>query len=202
LTFETVSTYKTLIEDWTAAHYVTAVCLYLVIFILLIACTIPAATFLTIFGGFLFGFPAFVYSMLGTTLGGLLLCLAVRTSIGDRIARQKTGWLKTMERGFQDNGFYYILSLRLMPVFPCWISNISAGALNVPIRIFVAATLIGIAPATFIYTMIGRGLDKFLSNKNGPDVNLIFTPSIFFPLLGLAILSILPVLYKKIKKRQ
>lgn len=200
LTFSALKSYKHTIELWTNDHYLAAVVLYLLIFILTIACTIPSATFLTLVGGFLFGGIAFVYAMLGTTLGGLTLFLAIRTSIGERIAARKSGLLKYMEGGFQRNAFYYLLSLRLMPICPCWISNIAAGALNVPIRTFVVATVLGIAPATLIYVMVGRGLDQFFASDTMPNLNILFTPSIFLPLIALAILSIVPVLYKKFKK--
>ena len=165
----------------------------------MIACGIPGATILTLLGGFLFGGLAIAYSIFATTAGGLILYLAIRTAFGANIAARKSGWIKKMENGFQQNAFHYLLMLRLMPVFPCWISNIAAGALNVPIFTFLTATMLGIAPASIIYVMAGRGLDEFFAGEHAPNASALLTPSLFFPLLGLAILSLLPVFYKGIK---
>jgi uncharacterized membrane protein YdjX (TVP38/TMEM64 family) len=201
LTFDTIKKYQSGAQEWTALHYYSAVCLYILIYVSLIACTIPCATLLTLVGGFLFGAIAVIYAVFATTLGGVILFLAVRTAVGARIAEKSTGWIKTMEAGFQQNAFHYLLMLRLVPVFPCWISNVAAGALNVPLKTFIAATVIGIFPATFIYVMAGRGLDAFFTTEHTPNLSLVFTPAIFFPLLGLAILSLFPVFYKRAKKQ-
>ncbi len=200
LSFDVIQSYQLIIKEWTMLHAVLAVSLYLLFFILMIACGIPGASILTVVGGFLFGSIAIFYSILATTLGGLLLFLAIRTAFGASIAAKSSGWIKKMEHGFQKNAFNYLLSLRLMPIFPCWISNIAAGALNVPIPTFLIATLLGITPAAIIYVMAGQGLNQFFASGKTPDFNLLLTPSLFFPLLGLAMLSLFPVFYKGIKQ--
>jgi uncharacterized membrane protein YdjX (TVP38/TMEM64 family) len=200
LTFETIKTYQSILRDWTITHYPAAVFLYVLIFTLIIACGIPGATFLTLVGGFLFGTPAILYAIAGTTLGGLVLFFAIRTTLGAGIAAKSSGWIKKMEAGFQKNAFQYLIMLRLMPVFPCWISNISAGALNVPVKTFLLATIIGITPATVIYVYVGKGFDQLFAAGQLPPLSTLITPSIILPLIGLAILSALPVFYKGIKK--
>lgn len=199
LNFKTIRTYQFLATHWAIDHYEAAVGIYITVFTLLIACGIPCATLLTLLGGFLFGAEAFFYALLGTTLGGMILYFAVKSAFGAPLAAKSTGWIKRIEHGFQKNAFSYILMMRLMPIFPCWISNISAGALNIPLKTFVIATVIGIVPATFIYAMAGRSLDKLLT-ADQVNIGLVFMPSIFFPLLGLAILSLFPIFYKRIKK--
>jgi len=200
LSFDAIRASQFTMKEWTAAHYLASLSLYLGLFILIIACGIPGATFLTIVGGFLFGPIAIVYSIFGTTLGGLVLFLAVRSAFGSIIKQKSTGWIKQMETGFQKNAFFYLLSLRLMPILPCWISNVSAGALNVPLLTFLSATVIGITPACIIYVLAGQGLDQFFASQTSPHLSTLLTPSIFFPLLGLAILSLFPVFYKGIRK--
>jgi uncharacterized membrane protein YdjX (TVP38/TMEM64 family) len=202
LNFDVLAAYEADAQRWTAAHYFSAVFVYLLIFTLLVACGIPCATLLTLIGGLLFGKTALFYALFATTGGGTLLFLAVRTAFGARIATRTSGKLKQMERGFQKNAFHYLLMLRLIPIFPCWLSNISAGALNVPLKIFIPATLIGIFPATYIYILVGTGLDKILMTHTTHLTTLLLTPSLFFPLMGLAFLSLFPVFYNSIKKRR
>lgn len=199
LDLHTLSQYENAARSWTQAHAFIAVSLYLGLFIGLIAAGIPCATLFTLLGGFLFGSWAILYASFSTTLGGLLLYAAVRLSIGPVLNPQTTGWIKNLERGFKQNAFNYILMLRLVPVFPCWISNISAGALGVPVLTFISATFIGILPATYIYVMAGKSISTLTSIQNVPLSHLVFKPSVLLPLIGLAILSLFPVIYKKIK---
>lgn len=192
LSYEAIKAYDSAAQRWTGEHYLLATSLYLCIYTLLIACAIPCGTFFTLLGGFLFGYIAIPYAILCTTMGGTLLYFSVRTSIGTYIAKRSSGWIKKVEHGFQKNAFNYLLMLRLMPIFPCWVSNISAGVLNVPLRTFIIATVIGVAPATIIYVLAARGLEKLFAMES---------TSMLLPLLGLAILSVFPVIYR-VRKRK
>lgn len=200
LTFDAIQEYQLFIKQWTLTHHYAAVMLYILIFIALLACAIPGGTVLCLLGGFLFGTIAFFYALFATTVGGLVLCLAVRSAFGASVTKRRYQWIKNVEHGFQKNAFSYLLMLRVIPFCPCWVSNISAGALNVPIRTFLLATIIGIAPATLIYVMAGRGLDKILVLAPSQGMALLTSPSIFLPLMGLALLSLAPIFYKTIKK--
>ena len=66
--------------------------------------------------------------------------------------------------------------------------------------LYVLGTLIGIIPGTFVFAMVGNGLAKVLEFEEVLDKNILFQPEIFLPLLGLSILILLPVLYKRLKK--
>lgn len=200
LNLETIRKYQSFAQTWTALHYQYAVLLFICIYTLMIACAIPGGTILTLLGGFLFGMMAFFYVLLGTVLGGVILFYAVRMAISSHIAQLSSKWIKTVERGFQRNAFMYLVTLRLIPIFPCWVSNITAGALNVPLSVFITATIIGVTPATLIYVMVGRGLDKIISSSATIGFGILLTPSILFPLLALAFLSLFPVIYKGIKR--
>jgi uncharacterized membrane protein YdjX (TVP38/TMEM64 family) len=200
LALTTLKHYKTTIEVWTALHYSLAICLYIIIFTGLIACAIPCATFLTLLGGLMFGTIAILYAEFSITMGGMTLYLAIRSAIGSRLAARSTGWMKKLEAGFREDAFSYLLTLRLLPIMPCWVSNIGAGILNVPIKTFITATALGILPSTIIYVLAGEGLDKILTDDNTPILNILFRPSILFPLIGLAVLSLFPIFYKWIKK--
>jgi len=200
LTITTLKHYQSAALQWTNYHYTLAVSLYILIFVLLIAAAIPCATFMTLVGSLLFSTIAILYAEFSITFGGMILFLAVRTAIGTRLATRNTGWIKKFEAGFQQDAFSYLLTLRLVPIFPCWISNIGAAILNVPLKTFILATAFGVLPSTMIYVLAGRSFDKILMDEKTPLLSIIFTPSVLLPLLGLAILSMMPVIYKVIKK--
>ncbi len=200
LTLDALQQYQSMAQQWTNDHYHLVAMFYMLIFTCLIACSIPCATFFTLLGGFLFDAFAILYAELSITLGGTILYFAIRTTLGTRIAARSTGWIKKFEAGFRENAFNYLLTLRLIPIMPCWVSNIAAGILNVPFRTFVTATALGVLPSTVIYALAGRGLDKILHEENTPIMNIVFTPLVLFPLLGLALFSLFPVIYKWLKK--
>lgn len=197
---DTLKYYQSAIKNWTFQHYFLSISLYILIFSALIACAIPCATFLTLAGGFLFGMAAIFYSLFSISFGGMVLFLTVRTALGTHLANKSIGWIKKIEHGFKRNAFNYILALRLVPIFPCWITNVGAGILNVPLPTFLGATLLGVAPSSVIYVLAGRGLGKIFTDDKTPVQDILFTPAVMLPLIGLAVLSLIPVIYNLLKK--
>lgn len=201
LSIETVMAHHDALLTWTALHPIKAVLLYSLIFASSIACGIPTASFLTLLGGTLFGPIAILYAEISTALGGFILFLITKHTLGDYFAGLHQVWIKKFEAGFKKNAFNYLLMLRLMPILPCWVSNISAGVFNISNKTFLIATLIGIFPATCIYGLAGNSLEIII-HKYGEITltEIMLTPIIFIPLLALAILSIAPILYKSISR--
>lgn len=184
-------------------HFLIALLLFGVTYIVVAATSLPIAAFLTILGGFLFGpFLSLIVVDISATMGATFLFLIVKTTFGEILEQKGAPWVKKMEKGFQKNAFFYLLFIRLIPLFPFWAVNLVAALLNTPIRIFVTTTLIGIIPVTFIYSLLGRGLATLLEQDKVPDVSIIFEPSIFIPLSGLAVFSLFPVFFRKRKNNE
>ena len=93
-----------------------------------------------------------------------------------------------------------MLVLRLVPLFPFFVVNIVPALLGVSLRVFALTTLAGIIPGSFVYVSVGNGLGAIFDRGGAPDLGLIFDPEILLPLLGLAVLSLLPVAYKTWKR--
>ena len=103
-----------------------------------------------------------------------------------------------MEAGFRENALSYLLALRLIPVFPFWLVNLVPALLGVPFRVYLIGTFVGIIPGTFIYASVGDGLGTVFAAGKRPDIDLIFMPEILLPVIGLALLALAPVAYKKV----
>ncbi len=176
---------------------------FVAIYALVVAFSIPGGALLTVTAGFLFGtVPAAVCVVIGATLGATGLFLAARTALGD-VLRAKAGpALRRMEEGFRENALNYLLVLRLIPLFPFWLVNLVPAFLGISLRVYVIGTFFGIIPGTFVYASLGNGLGAILDAGDTPDLRIIFTPEILIPILGIAILALLPVVYKKIRARQ
>lgn len=194
-------------RDWLyyqlADHQILALATYLVVYAGVVTLSLPGATILTLAGGCMFGqWLGTVVTILAATLGATLLFLAARSAFGDLLRRRAGPWLTRMHDGFQANAFSYLLFLRLVPAFPFFVVNLVPAFLGVRLRTFILATLIGIIPGTFVYTSVGAGLKTLLDSNATFSIGQVLTPQILTALVGLALLSLLPVAYKAWRKRQ
>jgi uncharacterized membrane protein YdjX (TVP38/TMEM64 family) len=140
--------------------------------------------------------------VIAATVGATIVFLIARTALGDSLRRKAGPGMRRMEAGFRESAFNYLLFLRLIPLFPFWLVNLVPALLGVPLTTYVAATLLGIIPGGLVYASVGNGLGALFDAGGRPDLGIIFEPEIILPILGLAVLAILPVAYKKIRARQ
>ncbi len=202
LTFEVLERYRNQLISWTQQHYVLTVLSFMIIYIIAVAVSIPGATILTITGGFLFGYIfGTIYVVISATIGATIIFLAARTALGEILAKKAGATIKRLEQGFQKNAFNYLLFLRLVPLFPFWLVNIVPGLLNMRLSSYVAATFIGIIPGSFVYVLLGNGVGAVLAAGKTPDLGIILKPEILAPLIGLGILALVPIIYKKYKSK-
>ena len=165
---------------------------------MIVATSIPSATLLTLTGGFLFGlFFGTLYVVVGATIGAVILFLSVKTAVLDGIKKIPGRFIAQIKKGFLENAWSYLIMLRLIPVFPFWVVNIVSALLDVKLSTFVITTFFGIIPATFVYVWLGTGLGNLFDTNQQPNLSIIFSPNILLPLLALAMLSLMPVIYKK-----
>ena len=180
-----------------------AVIVYLAVYAAATALAIPGALVLTIAGGFLFGtWWGTVWVVIGATAGACLLFLAARTTLGTTLRARAGPLFKKIEAGFGANAFSYLLSLRLLPIFPFFIVNVVPAFVGVPLRTFVLATVLGIIPGSFVFASVGAGLGSVFEMMMEPTLASAITPEIVIALVSLAVLALLPIVWKKLKARR
>jgi uncharacterized membrane protein YdjX (TVP38/TMEM64 family) len=167
---------------------------YIAIYGALVALSVPGAAVLTIAGGFLFGtWTGAVCAVIGATLGATALFVAARAGLGG--LAQRAGRLAAkLEAEFRADAFSYLLVLRLVPIFPFWLVNLVPALVGVRLGTFVLATFLGIIPGSFVYASLGSGLGSVVEE---PDLVIVFEPRVLLPVVGLAILALIPVGYKR-----
>lgn len=167
---------------------------YTVIYGTLVALSVPGGAVLTIAGGFLFGtWLGGLYAVVGATLGASAIFLAARAGLGG-LAQRAGRFIGKLEEGFRADAFNYLLVLRLVPIFPFWLVNLVPALVGVSFPIYVLATFLGIIPGTFVYASLGNGLGSVVEE---PDLAIIFKPSVLAPIVGLALLALVPVGYRR-----
>ncbi len=190
-----------LLRTFADTYPLAAPLLMIAIYAALVAISFPGASILTLFCGFMFGtFKGTAVVVCGATLGAALVFLAARSAFGNSLRARAGPWLAKLQSGFEQNAASYMLALRLTPVFPFWLVNIAAPAFRVPLRTFILTTFFGIMPATFVYTSIGAGAGALLAA--GKELNLkgvLLKPEVLLPIAGLALLSLLPIVLRRLK---
>jgi uncharacterized membrane protein YdjX (TVP38/TMEM64 family) len=166
------------------------------------ALSLPAGLALSTLGGFLFGtWWGGLYIVAGATLGATIVFLAAKTVLGDVLRARAGTFLQKLEAGFRENELSYMFVLRLVPLFPFWLVNLAPAFLGVRLSTFVIGTVVGIIPGALVYASVGTGLGAILESGGAPDGSAILQPRVLLPIIGLAVLALIPVAYKRLRRR-
>ena len=203
LTFDQLKQHRAELNTWVDQNRILAPIVLGAAYVAIVALSLPIASLATLVAGFLFGIVVgSIVVILGATLGAVLLFLAARYALGDYLRSKAGPAVQRMEKGFQEDAFSYLMVLRLVPLFPFWLVNLVPAFLGVKTRVFALATFIGIIPGSIVYVSVGNGLGAVFDQGKDPDLGIIFEPEILLPIIGLAILSLVPVIYKRVTRRK
>jgi len=192
LDFDVLKANRDSLLAYTDTHYIASVLIFIALYCLQTAFLQPYAAIFTVAGGFLFGsFVGTLYVNIAATSGATLAFLAARYLLRDWVERKFGERLGPIQEGFAKNAFSYLITLRLIPLFPFFLVNLVSGLTRIRLGTFVLATAIGIIPGSFVYANAGRQLGTINS------LGEIASPRVLgaFALLGL--LALVPIFYRK-----
>lgn len=196
LNIENLEANKERLVAVAATRPVLSALLFVLLYVALVALSIPGASLLSILGGFFFGvIRATVYINVGASVGALLVFLAARFFLGEMIQEKYAERLRRFNDELEKNGKNYLLTLRFIAVFPFWMINLLAGVTRIRPWTFFWTTSLGIIPGSAVYAYSGYALAR-LGQEPG------FPPQLIFAFVLLAALSLLPVVIKKIRQRR
>lgn len=202
VTLDALRDNRQFLVDFVARNPIGSALALVGIYAALVAISFPGASLLTIAAGLFFGtLVGGGLVVIGATLGATIVFLIARNASGDALRKRIGNWGEKLADGFEKNAFSYLMLLRLLPVAPFWLVNIVPALFGVKLRDYVLATAIGIIPGTFVYASIGAGAGAVLAA--GQELNLkgaLLKPEVIGPILGLAALSLIPILFKKFRK--
>ncbi len=142
-------------ELYASSPLKTAV-IFCLVYILSVTCSLPASAALSLTGGAIFG-PAlgFGLSLLACTLGATLALLVTRYIMRDFVYNRFSSRLAVINKGVDEEGAFYLFSLRLVPVVPFWLLNLLLGLTSMSVRKFLLVTCAGMVPITAMLTYTG-----------------------------------------------
>ncbi len=151
-------------------------------------------------GGFIFGkWLGTLLVVFGLSTGATLLYMFANYFFKDLVEEKFSSRFSNFTEKFKKNEFVFFLIYRFIGGIPFFISNILPTIFNVKLRNFFLGSIIGMTPQLFVGASLGAGLSKILEeNSKLPSVlELIFSPDIYLPILGIIILVIIGFLLKK-----
>lgn len=208
------------LRDFVNSNLVLAIAVYALLYVVIVALSLPGAAVMSIAGGFLFGWMLSVpVTVTAATIGAIIVFQIVKTSLGAALAEKAGPMVQRLSRGFAEDAFNYLLFLRLAPVFPFFIVNAVAGLCSVRLRTFVVATVLGIIPASIAFALLGSGLDSTIDAhiaahqaciaQNGADhcafslePSALVTPQLIVAFAGLGLIALLPIVIKYFRGRR
>lgn len=197
LTFANLKANKEILQSYVNDHYLISVILFVILYLVSVAFSIPGATILTLAGGFVFGAVlGAVYVNIGATSGAIAVFIFARYLFGARLQEKYSDKLEKFNREVEENGYSYLLTLRFIPLFPFWMINLFAGLTRIPLRTYAWTTAVGIFPGSLVYTFMGNQLNTIESLGDILSLNILLA----FILLGL--FALVPTIIKKVRKRK
>lgn len=198
LSYEGLASNEAALKQAVGDAPVLAALAFIGVYIVAVAFSLPGAIWLSLAGGLMFGtWQGGFLILIGATIGASGLFLVARYLLGDLLRARAGPTLEKFEQNFNRDAVSYLLVLRLLPIFPFFIVNLGASLVGVRFPVFVLTTFFGIIPGTFVFASIGNGVSVVLQQGAEPDLAVVTKPEIILPLAGLALMSLLPVIWRR-----
>jgi len=163
-------------------HFWTTLAVYMLVYIVMAALSLPGAAILTLAGGALFGLAAGTVAVsFASSIGATVVFLAARFLFRDTVQKKFSKRLKAINAGVEKDGAFYLLALRLVPVFPFWVINLVMALTPIRTWTYYWVSQLGMLPATIVYVNAGTQLGQIESTGDILSLELIGA----FALLGL-----------------
>lgn len=202
ISFEALRDNREALIGFRETHAVLTALVFVAAYVVIVAFSLPGALPATLTGGFLFGTVGGSFlSVTGATIGAALIFLAVRIGFGAQLEARMSaspGKVGQIKKGLEENQWSMLFLMRLVPIVPFFMANLVPAFLSVPLYRYVVSTFIGIIPGSLVYSSVGAGLGEVFDKGESPDLGVIFEWHILLPILGLCLLSMLPVLVKAV----
>jgi len=190
LTLESLKAQQIAIEHYRAANPMFSVVWYVSVYILVTALSLPGATILTLAGAAVFGLLwGTIIVSFASTMGATLAFLAARFLFRDSVESKFGERLNAINEGIARDGTFYLLSLRLVPLFPFFMINMLMGLTSMKTWTFYWVSQVGMLAGTIVYVNAGTQLASIESLSD------ILSPAL---LASFALLGVFPMIAKKI----
>lgn len=199
------------LSRWVGENRGWAAILFVAIYFVSAAFSVPIGVILTLAAGLLFGTVlGGILSLIGATIGSLAVFFFAQTAFGEPLRARAGPAFRRIEAGFRAHALSYLILLRLVPLFPYWLVNLVPALVNMSPLTYTAGTFLGMIPGALVFSSLGNGLDSIfhaceiarMSNPAArcdppPMADVLLVPELLWPLAGLCLLALVPVVLRR-----
>ena len=202
ISFEALKENRAEISEFRDKNFTLSIVIFWVFYVILVVFSLPGAAVASVSGGFLFGLGAgLLINITAASTGAALLFLLVRYGMKsfkhNKANTLNSNFVIQIKNALVTNQISIMLTLRLVPVVPFFLANILPALVGVRLFNFIWTTIIGIIPGGIVFTWIGVGVGEVFDRNEYPNFELLFSPVILGPILGLVALLILPMILRR-----
>jgi uncharacterized membrane protein YdjX (TVP38/TMEM64 family) len=168
--------------------------LFVFLYILVTALSLPVATVLTLLGGALFGFSTgLIIVSFASTIGATLAFMMARFLAQNYVQKNYKNQLYKINKKFESEGAFYLFALRLVPLFPFFIINVVMALMPIKPWTFYWISQLGMLPGTIVYVYAGTQLAQIetFSDITSPSMLIVFALLGLFPLIAKNLVQLL-----------
>ena len=180
--FSYIKSKQQAIADYYQANPLLSILIFFVVYVVATSLSLPGASILSLLAGAVFGLLlGSILVIFAATIGATVAFWLSRYLLGNTVQERYADKLKTINAGVEKDGAFYLLTLRLLPVFPFFIINVLMGLTPMRTITYIVTSFFGMLAGTIIYVNVGTQLAK-LDSLGG-----ILTPKIWGAFILLAI---------------
>lgn len=194
LNLETLKQSREALQSWHSATPLWSILVFFAIYVVATALSVPGAVILTLAAGAIFGFgTGLVVVSFASSVGALLAFLVARYLLRDTVQRRFGRSLARVNQGMREDGTLYLLTLRLVPLFPFWLVNLLMGLTPMTATRYYGVSQLGMLPATAVYVNAGTQLASVQSTSQVLSPQLLGSLILLgvFPLVAKAVVNAL-----------
>ena len=205
LSFDTLREHREALIGFRDQNLAGLAAVFVAIYILIVAFSLPGAAVASVTGGFLFGLTlGTALNVVAATIGAAAIFLAARWGLGAALTARleaSEGTVKKIKNGLRENEVSVLFLLRLVPAVPFFVANLLPALVGVKFGNFLWTTALGIVPGAIVFTWIGVGLGEVFDRGESPDLSLLWEPHVIGPIIGLCLLAVLPIIVRTVRGR-
>ncbi len=182
------------IEAWRAANPAMAALAFFLLYVAVTGLSLPGATLMTLAAGAIFGLLAgTILVSFAASIGATLAFLASRFLLRDWVQQRFGDRLRAINSGVEQQGGFYLFTLRLVPAFPFFMINLLLGLTPMRTGTFYRVSQVGMLAGTVVYVNAGTQLSRIdsLAGILSPALIASFTLLGIFPLIARRIVGMI-----------
>ena len=195
---KTLFIYLEIIQNYISNNFFISFLIFTFTYCFLIICNFPAASLLSLIGGFLYGtWIGGIGIIIGGTVGSFIVFLVAKSYFHNFISNKLLNKYIFINNYFQKNDLELMLLIRLIPGIPFFAQNLILAGLGAKSFKFFFTTIIGLSPWAIIFASIGQGLEDIFIEDQDLSFALIAKPEYLIPISMIASLVIVILIFKK-----